>query len=358
MIAKIKKYKSAILPICLLLIIPASVYAEDLRRIVQLEGNWKFSIGDLNAWSAPNFDDSNWDNIRVPSTWENNGYRDYNGFAWYRRTFRISSTEYSGPLFLIFGRIDDADEVYINGKLLAKSGSMPPNYMSAYDDNRRYIIPEGLLKENSTNTIAVRVYDGYRDGGITGGPVGIYIDEDNALLDYDLSGMWKYHLGDNKQWREANYNDEIWDEIPVPSDWEKQGYANYDGYAWYRKEFYLPSDLRNENLYLCLGKIDDYDDVYLNGKHIGSVFDLDKDGEYRRKGYEYNARRIYKIPGDALNRNGKNVLAIRVYDKQWRGGIYEGPIGLMREENKKMYERRHYRSQPFWDYVIDQFIEY
>ncbi len=330
--------------------------AEELRKLVQLSGYWKFSIGDYSEWANPQFDDSEWDEIRVPGKWEDSGYDEYNGYAWYRIKFKMVETDAEGPLYLIFGRIDDANEVYLNGKLLGRSGGFPPNYRSAYNEKRKYSIPREYLKINQTNTLAVRVYDSYLDGGIIDDPAGIYMDEDNAFLDLDLSGKWKFHLGDNKQWSKADFEDDFWSEMSVPSEWEQQGYADYDGYAWYRKEFRLPPRLRDvDALYLVLGKIDDYDHVFLNGVSIGNVFDLNKDGEYKRRGYEYNARRIYKIPKNVLKKEGVNVIAIRVYDAQWRGGIYEGPIGIMTESNCKTYRKNHYVNQAFWDYVIDEF---
>ncbi len=81
-----------------------------------------------------------------------------------------------------------------------------------------------------------------------------------------------------------------------------------------------------------------------------------KYGEYKRKGYEYNARRVYKIPGGLLKSNGRNVIAVRVYDSKFRGGIYEGPIGFMTEENYEKYRRKHYGNRTFWDYVIDEYF--
>jgi sialate O-acetylesterase len=42
-----------------------------------------------------------------------------------------------------------------------------------YKQLRSYNIPDGVLKFGEVNTIAVRVYDGFIDGGIYEGPVGI-----------------------------------------------------------------------------------------------------------------------------------------------------------------------------------------
>jgi sialate O-acetylesterase len=327
-----------------------------MKRVLQLSGYWKFSIGDDLNWANPDFDDKEWDEIRVPSPWEHQGYGDYNGFAWYRKTIHIGELDRDEAAYLVFGRIDDVDEVYLNGKLLSGTGQLPPDYKSAYNYGRKYVLPRDLIKANDNNTIAIRVYDSYMEGGIINGPVGIFIDDNYQYLDFDLSGEWKFHLGDNRQWKKSEFDDEIWESVVVPREWEAQGYFDYDGYAWYRKEFVLPEDLKKGKIYLSLGKIDDEDWVYLNGKKIADVFDLNKNGEYPRRGMEYNARRIYEIPQNVINKEGVNVLAVRVNDTQMRGGIYEGPIGIMKEKNMKEYRRRHHSSQSLWDFILDEFF--
>jgi sialate O-acetylesterase len=344
----------------LLFILSISANAEDLRKIVSLSGYWKFSIGDDSKWANPAFDDSGWDQITVPEPWENQGYNDYNGYAWYRKSFRIKEIPSSTTIYLLLGRIDDVDIVYLNGREIGRSGKFPPDFKTAYDRDRRYIVPTDLLKEDAENVISVKVYDSYLSGGITDGPTGIYIDEDNELLSQNLGGNWKFKTGDNKSWKASDYNDEEWKTISVPSAWENQGYEDYDGYAWYRLKFSLPQNMSSGELYLSLGKIDDIDDVYLNGEHIGNVYDLRKDYGHWNSGWEYNARRIYKIKEGLLKRDGVNTIAVRVYDGQGLGGIYEGPIGIMSAENSRKYKIKHhndmYRYGSFWEYMYDKFF--
>jgi sialate O-acetylesterase len=167
------------------------------------------------------------------------------------------------------------------------------------------------------------------------------------LLNLNLTGRWKIHTGDNKEWKAAEFDDKDWKRIQVPAAWENEALPEYDGYAWYRVNFRVPADFMNGDLYLTLGKIDDVDDVYLNGKYIGGVYDLKRDGEFRRSGMEYNARRIYKIDASLLKRGELNTLAVRVYDGQGEGGIYEGPVGIMSADNYRRYKNKHYTSRSF-----------
>jgi hypothetical protein len=353
---KTKIHRLFILIVCVNLFI-LTARAEDLRKILSLSGYWRFSIGDDLKWADPSFDDSRWDQIIVPGPWENQGYNDYNGYAWYRKSFKMADIPANTSIYLVLGHIDDADVVFLNGREIGKSGKLPPDFVTAYNKDRKYALPAAYLKRNAENVIAVRVYDTFLGGGIIDGPAGLYSDEDNNLLNVSLNGKWKFHPGDNKDWKMPDYNDKDWKWINVPAEWENEGYDGYDGYAWYRIQFSLPMNFATGNLYLSLGKIDDIDDAYLNGKLIGNVYNLKKDAEYKHTGWEYNARRLYKIPDGLLNKNGKNTLAIRVYDGQLRGGIYEGPIGIMSADNYRKYRNKHYTNQSFWDYWYDLFYE-
>jgi sialate O-acetylesterase len=343
----------------LFLVISTAAYSEDLRKIASLSGSWKFSIGDDSNWANPEFNDSEWDHIMVPGNWEDQGYNDYNGYAWYRKKFSLSEIPSGKPIYILLGRIDDADEVFLNGKEIGKSGKFPPEFLTAYDRDRKYIIPDDLLNEKGENVISVKVYDSYMGGGITNGRVGIYTDDDYDLLDLNLSGKWKFHTGNNKDWKSTDFNDDNWTTINVPSVWENEGYEDYDGYAWYRLDFKVPQNLSSGDLYICLGKIDDEDDVYINGEFIGNVDDLRRNTFSRGSGWEYNANRIYKIRDGLLKRNATNTIAVKVYDGQGLGGIYQGPVGIMSAENARKYRNTHQNDNnysTFWEYMYDVFF--
>jgi len=353
---KPKSYKLFVLFV-LFILVAVSVRAEDLRKIASLSGTWKFSIGDDSKWANPQYNDSDWDKISVPGNWEDQGYNDYNGYAWYRKSFRIDEIPANTTIYLLMGRIDDCDVIYLNGTEIGHSGKFPPDFKTAYDRDRKYIIPADLLKKDAENVISVKVYDSYLNGGITDGPNGIYVDEDNNLLDLNLSGKWKFHTGNDKSWKSADFNDKDWTTINVPSVWENQGYEDYDGYAWYRHEFNLPQNFSGGDVYLCLGKIDDVDDVYLNGEFVGTVYDLKRNTFSRGSGWEWSAPRIYKIREGLLKKNGANLIAVRVYDGQGLGGIYEGPIGIMSSENGRRYKNKHHNDtgySSFWEYMYDK----
>lgn len=111
------------------------------QSIVALNGPWKFHIGDNPAWADPNFDDSQWETVDltpkagaidptvgfsnyVPG-WTAKGHPGYWGYAWYR--IRVQLKALSGEKLALggLGDVDDAYQVFANGKLLGSFGKFP-----------------------------------------------------------------------------------------------------------------------------------------------------------------------------------------------------------------------------------------
>jgi len=327
----------------LLLAIPLVISADEFERVVNLEGIWKFSIGDDPERATEGYDDSDWDFIRVPESWEANGYNDYNGFAWYRKTFMVSGLDPERNYFLLPGYIDDTDEVYLNGRLVGKSGTMPPAVVTAHEAYRQYYIPKGLLRENELNVLAVRVYDEYQRGGIYGGPVGIYYDREEELLAVNLSGYWDF-----EDYR--NSNTDSTQKIFVPGYWENQGYPDLDGSATYMRTFEIPAGTDFDELKLVMGYIDDLDKVFINGVRVGAQ-------EYRENNYEDVMHmdaifRAYEIPPGTLRIGSKNEIEVRVVDRGGLGGIYRGPVGLVTQSNfRRILENHNTRVNAFEEFI-------
>lgn len=134
---------------------------------------------------------------------------------------------------------------------------------------------------------------------------GDYLEYNKHLT---ISG-WKFTMGDKPEYAPTSYNDSNWSTIDVTTYWESQGYEGYDGYGWYRVKVFIPSSLvRNasmkDSLKLFLEKVDDYDQVYLNGRLLGEnnltirpLYTL----PYRSfvdKPTKYDIPRKYRIPLD------------------------------------------------------------
>jgi sialate O-acetylesterase len=298
-------------------------------QVIDLKGSWKFHIGDKSLWSSQEYDDSNWEYIKAPSAWEDQGFNGYDGFAWYRKKFDGRKLNKNEGYYLNLGFIDDTDEVYLNGKLIGFSGFMPPKFKTAYNSERIYTIPYEVINYSGENNIAIRVYDVTLGGGIIDGDLGIYRAEQNRLL-IDLQGIWSFRTASSDE--HIDKNDE-WGSIIVPGPWEHQGYLKYDGFAWYKRTFNIPGNFTKEPLVLLAGKIDDFDKIYLNGQFIGSTNDHRPFGS----SFSYRQLRVYNIPPLVLKKSGINTVEILVEDMGHMGGILEGPIGIISKANYEKY---------------------
>jgi hypothetical protein len=329
------------------LIIPSGMFAGEgrLALLQSLKGSWSFSIGTNDAWISPKFNDSNWETIKVPSAWEDQGFNGYDGFALYRKKILIPLTYKGRMLYLNMGYIDDVDEVYLNGHKIGSTGGLPPQFSTAYNAERIYYIPEQYVNFNGSNLIAVKVYDAYEAGGIVSGEIGLYGGTSDINLEVNLQTSWKFQPGDDLRRRNPDFDDSSWSEIFVPAKWEDQGYRDYDGYAWYRISFVYSGNNADEKMVILMGKIDDIDQVYINGTWVGST------GSFPVKPYgrvntsrEYDAFRGYYLPAGLLKKDQKNVIAVRILDTGGTGGIYEGPVGLITQTNYIEYWRQIKRS--------------
>jgi len=167
--------------LCYFLILTLACISCQTQRVKNIEtginfiNTWKFKTGDSVAWSSNAFDDASWDTLSAGKPWEEQGYQNYDGVAWYRKSITIPASvkngfinDYKG-LLLCLGKIDDADEVCFNGKLIGHTGSMRDRNNGAYSVDRNYVVPEKLIRWDSANLIAVRVMDFGGNGGMYSG---------------------------------------------------------------------------------------------------------------------------------------------------------------------------------------------
>jgi sialate O-acetylesterase len=318
---------------------------DNLSLLLSLKGNWSFTIGINNEWVSPGFDDGDWESIKVPSSWENQGFNGYNGYAFYRKNVTIPSIHKGRMLYLYMGYIDDVDEVYLNGHKVGSTGGFPPNYITAYNAERIYYIPEQYINFDGSNLITVKVYDSQQEGGIVSGEIGLYGGKAAVKFEVNLQTSWKFKPGDDLRRKEAGFDDSQWDELLVPAKWEDQGYRDYDGYGWYRKSFTYQGSSDDDKMVIMLGKIDDIDQVYINGTLVGSTGKFPANNSTRAyTDREYDALRGYYLPAGLLKKGQRNVVAIRVLDTGGEGGIYEGPVGILTQAKYIEYWRKIKKS--------------
>jgi len=164
-----------------------------------------------------------------------------------------------------------------------------------------------------------------------------YADEANALT-YErgnscafqlLNGVWKFYYGlapglTPAPFYEESFNVSDWDDIPVPSSWQFQGYGkpHYTNIVYpfpvdpphvpsenptgcYRRDFTISEAWSNQRVVLRFEGVDSAFHVWVNGQPVG---------------YSQGSRLPSEFDITEQVRTGANSVAVRVY--QWSDGSY------------------------------------
>ncbi len=145
-----------------------------------------------------------------------------------------------------------------------------------------------------------------------------------------LNGAWQFHWVPRPDERprdffEVDFDASAWDVIPVPSNWEFEGY----GYPVYRDEFYsfpanppfIPHDDNPVGSYRRTFEVPaDWDgrEIFLHFDGVYSAFFVWVNGE--RIGYSEGSRTAAEFRVTEAIRPGQNVVAVQV--NRWSDGSY------------------------------------
>lgn len=151
--------------------------------------------------------------------------------------------------------------------------------------------------------------------------------------EFTLNGAWKLvfddlNQGEIQEWyRPERFDSLRWQKIRVPSSWESYR-TDYEGVAWYKREFELPASFAGKVVRLHFGASNYVTEVYLNGEPVG----------YHEGGYDPFEFRV-----DDLLKAGRNDLILRIVSPivrndsltvdgmtrweapHWRGALVAGP---------------------------------
>ena len=149
------------------------------------------------------------------------------------------------------------------------------------------------------------------------------------LIIFRLNGQWKFKYTDKYinrpvDFYKTGYNDDPWDTIAVPSNWEIKGYGIpiYTNVTYpfpknppfvgennpvgsYRRYFTVPGNWNGSDVLLHFGSITGYAVVYVNGQKVGMTKASKTPAEFNITPY--------------ITR-GKNLLAVEVF--RWHDGSY------------------------------------
>src|ERR1035437_5227399 len=123
------------------------------RLDMGLGGEWKFVRQDVAGAAAVDFDDSAWQRVNLPHTWNNldgqtSGAPYYRGIGWYRRHLLVDAQHAGKSLFLKFDGAATVTEVLVNGSPI---GTHKGNFAAFCFDATPF------LRVGQDNVIAVKV---------------------------------------------------------------------------------------------------------------------------------------------------------------------------------------------------------
>ncbi|MCM0665691.1 sialate O-acetylesterase [Flavobacterium tyrosinilyticum] len=153
-----------------------------LDNLKKVQG-FDVSMENEDQFKNPNFQDKNWQEIKVPSLWENQQIGNIDGIVWMRKTIVLTAEQAKKEAVLHLAKVDDEDKTYVNGVEVGTN--------NLWDKLRVYKIPANVLKEG-TNVIAVRITDYSGGGGIYGDPQDLKIDFKDSNV--PLEGLWKFNV--------------------------------------------------------------------------------------------------------------------------------------------------------------------
>jgi len=119
----------------------ASSLPAGIHGVVDLDGPWRFQIGDDPTWADAAFDDSKWQTVTLDQTLSDQGIDSYSGYAWYRlklqpqqlAQFANASANQQIDLLLTGYSIGQLD-AYVNGVEIGHTRGLtdhPSMYLSA-----------------------------------------------------------------------------------------------------------------------------------------------------------------------------------------------------------------------------------
>lgn len=124
--------------------------------------------GLQEQWYRSEISLEGWREIAVPAFWADTWVGDFQGYAWYRTTFKLPAGWKDLPLNLEFGAVDEQAWVYVNGRAVGEhtttSEKMP--FGSLWDRPFSITVPAEILLPGEENVLVIRVHNAVSNGGI------------------------------------------------------------------------------------------------------------------------------------------------------------------------------------------------
>lgn len=142
-------------------------------------------LQDSNPLTSP--PKGNWQTINIPTTFNRMGFKQ-DGTIWFKREVTLPQSWQHSTATISLGKLDDFDQVYFNGVLIGETTKNTPHH---WLKPRHYTVPSHLIKAGN-NTIHVRIFDQYSDGGFTSPARHLKLSHGNKNI--PLAGQWQYQI--------------------------------------------------------------------------------------------------------------------------------------------------------------------
>ena len=337
--------------------------ATDIDPVAKVPTKWEFHLDEdrksmerpsrFHEYAVADFDNSKWTDIEIGRPWADQGYADYEGGAWYRAKLTVAADRVRPVQMYIEGKFRTI-EVYVNGRATAFHGRTNITEQPIIVNIGSTAVRDG------ENTVALYVYGGtdmtsidrinvyqpifdWASPSLKKGADQQYSSYANSpeVVPYShkkvakVPTQWKFRLDERLDERRLNplldreyaapgFDDSEWANISIGQAWEAQGYAGYNGAAWYRTQIKVDAK-EGQPVHLAFGGVDQHATVYVNGHWVG----------------EHNkwSRPFILDISDQVMRDGNNTVALYVFDGEGMGGIY-GTVKVIqptKEENLDRY---------------------
>jgi hypothetical protein len=150
-----------------------------IAETISMTDSWRFAPDEANSgpaadWHTPQFNDSQWDTLDAGLRWEDQGYKEMDGFGWYRKQVEIPAHWKGQRVWLKFGGVNDAYTLFVNGNEVSTFGAANISFAGKPSISE---ITE-YLDFGAPNLIAVQVNDWGGSGGLWHLPAELTTDED------------------------------------------------------------------------------------------------------------------------------------------------------------------------------------
>lgn len=169
-----------------------------MRKVININENWKFLKDHLQEAAEKNCKDESWEKINLPHTWNAidgaNGFNYYKGSCWYRKEFTLDYLYQGKKIFIEFNGVNSITDVYVNEKHLGQHRGGYSTFRFDITDAVDFG-KENLLAVKVDNTVTDDVYPQMADFTFYGG---IYRDVNIViadmvhldLMDYGSTGVY------------------------------------------------------------------------------------------------------------------------------------------------------------------------